>query len=307
VTDNDPTIDVSASATGGTSPYTYAWDFGDGTNATGQTTSHTYTADGTYTISLTVTDNDGETDTVTQQVTITGIAPSAPTGLTAQATDQARIDLSWAANSEGDIDGYHVYYSTSPFSDPANATQATVSPSSGTSYELTGLTKDTTYYVRITAVDTSGNESAVSAEVSATTLPDVTVGTASVDNTAPTPGETITMTLAGATADCEVWWYDPRGGFDAQGLPHSTYNGTAITDDDGTQTYTFQTSISDEGDYEVAAFIHRPTDSIQTVADEDTSATIPVVVQQPSLGGTSHGTSAYLPQTRRRTAIPVGM
>ena len=41
-------------ARGGGGDLTYAWDFGDGAKADGATTSHTYTAPGTYSITLTV-------------------------------------------------------------------------------------------------------------------------------------------------------------------------------------------------------------------------------------------------------------
>ncbi len=53
----------------------YAWTFGDGGTATGATTSHTYASAATYTVSLTVTDNGGATNTWTGQVT-----PTASTG-----------------------------------------------------------------------------------------------------------------------------------------------------------------------------------------------------------------------------------
>jgi len=38
------------------------WDFGDGTNGTGEITSHNYSTPGIYNVTLTVTDNNGDTD-----------------------------------------------------------------------------------------------------------------------------------------------------------------------------------------------------------------------------------------------------
>ena len=52
------TVDFDASASEGGN-LTYEWDFGDGTSATGVTTSRTYTAEGDYTAVLTVTDDAG--------------------------------------------------------------------------------------------------------------------------------------------------------------------------------------------------------------------------------------------------------
>lgn len=71
---------VSMSAAGSAdsdgSVVSYAWNFGDGSTATGATQSHTYAQDGDYTITVTVTDNDGLTGTTTATAHVTNVAPS---------------------------------------------------------------------------------------------------------------------------------------------------------------------------------------------------------------------------------------
>src|SRR5574337_65669 len=47
-----------------------AWNFGDGGSSSATNPSHTYAAAGTYNVALTVTDNDGATNTRTQPVTV---------------------------------------------------------------------------------------------------------------------------------------------------------------------------------------------------------------------------------------------
>jgi len=55
----------------------YFWNFGDGTNASGVTVSHSYAEDGSYTVNLTVTDDDGSSITATEVLTIINRAPVA--------------------------------------------------------------------------------------------------------------------------------------------------------------------------------------------------------------------------------------
>ncbi len=52
-------------------PGTFAWNFGDGGNATGVSASHTYTQPGTFTATLTVTDATGDVSTASTTVTVT--------------------------------------------------------------------------------------------------------------------------------------------------------------------------------------------------------------------------------------------
>ena len=48
----------------------YEWEFGDGTNGTGELITHSYPAVGDYIVNLTVTDNDGATNTSMERITV---------------------------------------------------------------------------------------------------------------------------------------------------------------------------------------------------------------------------------------------
>ncbi|MFT7614567.1 MAG: PKD repeat protein [Parvicellaceae bacterium] len=61
----------NGSASGGSAPYTYFWDFGDGTSGTALNEIHTYSVAGTYTVCLTITDATGCSNTTCNVITIT--------------------------------------------------------------------------------------------------------------------------------------------------------------------------------------------------------------------------------------------
>ena len=95
--------------------------------------------------------------------------PGAPTGLTAT-PGNSQVTLSWAAPTSGGaaISGYLIYEGTSPRHETGKPVNGSLV--NGTSYTVTGLANGTTYYFRVTAVNTAG-EGPSSAEMPVTLQP----------------------------------------------------------------------------------------------------------------------------------------
>ena len=64
------TLDASSSYDPDGSISTWLWDFGDGTEGAGEILTHTYQTSGTYTVTLTVTDDYGFTDTLAKNLSV---------------------------------------------------------------------------------------------------------------------------------------------------------------------------------------------------------------------------------------------
>jgi hypothetical protein len=75
----------------------------------------------------------------------------------------ASLLVSWKANTDTDLAGYMVYYGTRSgyYSTGINAGKAT-------SYQISGVQNGTTYYVAVSAYDSSQNESLLSVEQTVT-------------------------------------------------------------------------------------------------------------------------------------------
>lgn len=97
----------------------WSWDFGDGSSSTVRNPSHAYISDGTYTVTLTVSDDGGLTDYNNQAITVSNDPPD-PTIINLTATYQVvknrlKVSLTWTpANITADIyrDGVKIGAST---------------------------------------------------------------------------------------------------------------------------------------------------------------------------------------------------
>ncbi len=87
-------------------------------------------------------------------------APSNPTGLTASNTTETTTDLSWTASTDNvGVTGYDVYQGGT-----------NIASVTGTSYQATGLTANTSYSFTVRAKDAAGNVSGDSNTANVTTL-----------------------------------------------------------------------------------------------------------------------------------------
>ena len=124
----------------------YDWDFGDGNTGTDATPTHTYIADGTYNVSLTVTDDAGETGTDTSTATI-GVGNLPPVAdANGPYSGTVNMPLTFDGTGSSDPDGTIVAYDWD-FGDGNTGTDATPTHT---------YIADGTYNVSLTVTDDAG-------------------------------------------------------------------------------------------------------------------------------------------------------
>jgi PKD repeat protein len=131
-------------------------NFGDGAPSFNSSTSHTYTAAGTYTATLTVfyTNLASASDTITITVSAASSLPAAPSNLTAMALSKSQINLTWTNNSANQ-DGVKIERCKG--SSCTNFTQITTVAGTATTFTDSGLAANTAYRYRVRAYNSAGD------------------------------------------------------------------------------------------------------------------------------------------------------
>lgn len=162
-TDASCNFDATASSDADGEVSDYVWDFGDGSQGTSATAEHTYVESGTYQVTLTVSDNDGSTASVTKQVEVQAPVNQDPVAdFGSSCTDAVcQFDGRTSTDPDGEIATYEWDFGDGEVGDGAQPNHT---------YTASG-----SYAVKLTVTDNRGGQSSKTRQV------DVTVPSGSVD------------------------------------------------------------------------------------------------------------------------------
>ncbi|MEO8690607.1 MAG: PKD domain-containing protein, partial [Solirubrobacteraceae bacterium] len=201
------------------------WDFGDGATGTGANAAHTYTADGEYTVTQTVSDG-YDSDTTTKTVSV-GTPNTAPTASFTATPDHGDVPLDVAFDASGSHDDASIASYAWDFGDGGSGSGATASHT----YTTAGA-----HTATLTVTDDAGAVGTVNKTITA------------AEPANATPTASFTATPEGGTAPLQVA-FDAGGSSDSDGsvAAYAWAFGDGVTGSGKTVTHEFDTP----GSYDV--------------------------------------------------------
>ena len=140
----------------------WSWDFDDGAISNMQNPGHTYAAAGTYTVGLTVTDNDGDSDTINKNVAVTEAAQVPPmANFTSSCNDLVCSFTDQSSDSDGTIASWSWDFDDGAISSMRNP---------GHTYAAAG-----TYTVGLTVTDNDGDSDTINKNVTVTEAAEIPI------------------------------------------------------------------------------------------------------------------------------------
>ena len=183
-----------------------AWNFGDGTTGNQAVIQHAYTQTGTYTVTLTVTDNQGASTPASTQITV-GVNNKAPTAAIQVSAIQALVNetISFDASGSTDDDGTITQYAWA-FGDGTTSNQ----PATTHAYTSAGA-----FTATLTVTDNLNGTGQASIQINILDQPSRLMVTPLNGTLAPGASQTITVT------------------YNAEGLTPGSYDGEVTMTSNG--------------------------------------------------------------------------
>lgn len=106
-------VDLAAHVSGGSAPYTYAWDFGDGSNdeTGGRRQEHTYTDAGRFRVVVSVTDSLGRVGSARAVIGVTSENdPLSGSCSSSAASGENIYTIQFSADAEGGVGNYEYFW-----------------------------------------------------------------------------------------------------------------------------------------------------------------------------------------------------
>jgi PKD repeat protein len=148
----DCVFDASTSTDGDGDITSYTWSFGDGDTAASSAPSHTFSTSGTFDVTLTVTDNGGDSSSITHQVTVAATnQPPVATFTSSCSALACSFDGSASTDPDGTVDAYSWTFGDGATSEDISPEHEFDSPGS--------------YSVTLRVVDSSGAEDTYTQQV----------------------------------------------------------------------------------------------------------------------------------------------